>query len=134
MSASILVVEDDPEIANILEYLLKYEGYKINLIADGQQAYDLVTKEPEGEETPVPDVVLLDIMLPHVDGIQICTAIRSTPRWKNVPVIMLTAKTQDISVSFATRAGADDYIIKPFSPQDVLTRIREAREKKASAE
>ena len=103
MNASIMVVEDDPEIANILEYLLKYEGYEITLLADGRQAYDLVTKETEGEETPVPDVVLLDIMLPHVDGIQICTAIRNTPRWKNVPVIMLTAKTQDISIASRQR-------------------------------
>lgn len=134
MSASILVVEDDPEIANILDYLLKYEGYDITMISDGREAYNLVTKEPEGAETPLPDVVLLDIMLPHVDGIQICAAIKGSERWKDVPVIMLTAKTQEFTVSFAARAGADDYIMKPFSPQDVLTRIRAVREKNAAAE
>ena len=127
MKPKILVVEDDPEIANILTYLLEHDGYDITLLTDGRDAYKLITKEPaEGDPGP-PDVALLDIMLPHVDGIQLCTAIKASPVWKNVPVVILTAKTQDFTVSFAMRAGADDYIIKPFSPTDVLTRLKSVR-------
>lgn len=118
--ATILVVEDDDDIGMLLEFLLSGAGFEVERIADGQRASDFIASAGPCQ------IVLLDVMLPHVDGIELLTRIRANPRWAGVPVIMLTSKSTTADLERAKLAGASDYITKPFLPQQVLTRIHAA--------
>lgn len=124
MKPSILVVEDDETISYILDFMLKREGYEVTTAADGLEALNVIRTPPESDMMSHPDIVLLDIMLPNIDGLQLITEIRNTPHWRNVPIIMLTAKSQETSVLKALEAGANDYITKPFLPAEVLARVK----------
>lgn len=124
MKPSILVVEDDETISYILDFMLKREGYEVTTAADGLEALSVIRTPPETDMMSHPDIVLLDIMLPNIDGLQLITEIRNTPHWRNVPIIMLTAKSQETSVLKALEAGANDYITKPFLPAEVLARVK----------
>ncbi len=124
MKPSILVVEDDETISYILDFMLKREGYEVTIASDGLEALSIIRTPPESDMMSHPDIVLLDIMLPNIDGLQLITEIRSTPHWRNVPIIMLTAKSQESSVLKALEAGASDYITKPFLPAEVLARVK----------
>jgi len=110
----ILVVDDEEPIAEILEYNLRKAGYETQAAYDGEQALQIF-------ESSKPDLVLLDIMLPGRDGIDVCEQIRKN---SSVPVLMLTAKDAEDDVVQGLNAGADDYITKPFSPREVLARVR----------
>jgi len=113
-----LVIEDDDQIAFLLRFILEREGYAVQLARDGRIAQQLIdTLEP-------PSVVTLDVMLPHVDGFQLLKLIRSRPAWKNVPVLMLTSKSQEKDIVRALDAGASDYILKPFKPDELRARIK----------
>ncbi|MGO1770019.1 MAG: MtrAB system response regulator MtrA [Microbacterium sp.] len=114
MAARILVVDDDTALAEMIGIVLRTEGFEPHFCADGAQAVDAWRREK-------PDLVLLDLMLPGKDGIQICTEIR---RESGVPVIMLTARTDTTDVVNGLEAGADDYIVKPFNPKELVARIR----------
>ncbi len=114
MPDKILVVDDEEPIAEILEYNLRKAGYETEAAYDGEQALQLFHKSE-------PDLVLLDIMLPGRNGIDVCEQIR---KHSSVPVLMLTAKDAEDDVVEGLNAGADDYITKPFSPREVLARIR----------
>lgn len=118
-AASILIVEDDDHIAFLLKFMLEREQYDITIAADGQQARELI----EGGGAP-PALVLLDVMLPHVDGFELVRLIRAQPGWTAVPILMLTAKTQESDIVRALDAGANDYIVKPFQPNALLARVR----------
>jgi len=116
--ASVLVVEDDVHIAHILSFMLERQGYTVTHVADGRAAVEHVASQP------APDLVLLDVMLPYVDGFEIVGLIRAQAGWETTPVIMLTAKNSERDTVRALDAGASDFIIKPFQPQELLARLR----------
>jgi two-component system phosphate regulon response regulator PhoB len=117
MSAKILVVEDDAALAELLKYNLGREGFKISSATDGEEA--LIAVE---EETP--DLLVLDWMLPHVSGIEICRQLRARTDTKDLPVIMLTARGEEEDRVRGLEIGADDYLTKPFSMTELVARIR----------
>ncbi|HLA35294.1 MAG TPA: response regulator [Rhodocyclaceae bacterium] len=115
---TILVVEDDDSIAMLLRFILEREGYLVVYAAEGRQAQNLIaTMAP-------PNLVLLDIMLPYIGGFDLLDFIRSRDAWKDSPVLMLTAKGTERDIARALDAGADDYIVKPFQPDEMKARIR----------
>ena len=113
-----LVVEDDDQIAYLLRFILEHEGFKVEAAADGRLANDLVMNGP------TPALVLLDVMLPFMDGYQLLAAIRARKGWETVPVLMLTAKSQEKDIVRALDSGAADYMVKPFRPDELRSRIR----------
>lgn len=115
--ARIIVVEDEKSIAQVITYNLEKEGYQVRLFKDGAQAWQEIQKE-------IPDLLLLDWMVPGMDGLEICRQVRAHPRTAHVPVIMLTAKTQETDKIVGLEMGADDYIPKPFSPRELTARVK----------
>jgi DNA-binding response OmpR family regulator len=115
---SVMIVEDDAIVARLLGHTLMQRGFSVNLAGDGKMAFDTVANEPP------PSLVLLDIILPFFDGFEVLDKIRNQKSWENVPIIMLTSKTQEPSVVRAFNAGADDYITKPFQIEELMARIR----------
>ena len=113
-----LVVEDDRTIALLVRFLLEREGYTVDHCADGRVALERITT---GER---PALALLDIMLPYVDGYELLAAIRQQAGWEGVPVLMLSAKGAEGDIVRALDAGADDYIVKPFQPDELKARLR----------
>ncbi len=114
---TILVVEDEKEIRDLLAHCLRKEGFAPILAADGETAISKARKEK-------PDLVLLDILLPKADGLEVLRGIRSSPGIEGTPVVMLTAKGEETDRVVGLELGADDYITKPFSPREVVARIR----------
>jgi DNA-binding response OmpR family regulator len=112
-----LVVDDDPDIRGVVVYMLERIGYEVHLESDGEaglrQAIDLR-----------PDVVLLDWMMPRLSGVEVCRSLRSKPDLMSIAVILLTAKAQESDVQLGFDAGADDYIVKPFSPRELISRVQ----------
>jgi len=113
----IFVVEDEPDIAELLEYNLRRDGYQVEVVRDGADAVDLIRDK-------APNLVLLDLMLPGVDGLEICRALKQDPASREIPVIMVTARGEESDVVLGLGLGADDYISKPFSPRELLARVR----------
>ena len=118
MAASALVVEDDPQIAHILRFILEREGYAVHHAADGRSAQNLI------DTLAAPAIVTLDVMLPHTDGYELLKRIRATPGWEAVPVILLTARSQEKDIVRGLEAGANDYIVKPFKPDELRARVK----------
>ncbi|WP_229414683.1 response regulator transcription factor [Zemynaea arenosa] len=114
----ILVVEDDEHIAQVLKFMLERQGYQATLCADGATARSHIASQPAAA------LVLLDVMLPHVDGFELVGLIRRNEDWRDTPIIMLTAKNMETDIVRALDAGASDYIAKPFQPNELLARIR----------
>ena len=113
-----LIVEDDKSLAMLLRFFLEREGFSVHHAADGREAQRLIaTLAPPG-------IALLDIMLPYVDGFELIASIRSQPGWEKLPVMMLTAKGSERDIARALDAGADDYVVKPFQPDEIKARIR----------
>ncbi len=121
MSRRILVVDDEPNIVLSLEYLMRRAGYIVHTAADGDAALAAIADE-------VPDLVLLDINMPKRNGYEVCETIRGNPDWRHVRIVMLTAKGSDVEREKGLALGADDYITKPFSTQEVVNRIGELLE------
>ena len=115
---SVLVVEDDENISHLLKFMLQREKYVVHLARDGREAKQFI------ESNAPPDIVLLDVMLPFFDGFTLVALLREQPAWKTTPVIMLTAKTQEHDIVRALHAGANDYILKPFQPAELLARVK----------
>jgi len=113
-----LVVEDDPDIGKLLQWVLQREGFEVVLVPDGRQAMDRIAAGPATR------IVVLDLMLPHVSGHELLAALRASEAWRAVPVIMLTAKSQEKDIVKALDAGANDYMLKPFQPAELRARIR----------
>lgn len=111
---TILIADDNKQITSILEEYAKKEGFVSKIAPDGREAIDLFQKLS-------PDIVLLDVMMPKMDGFEVCREIRKT---SNVPVIMITARGEDFEKIMGLDIGADDYIVKPFSPGEVMARVR----------
>lgn len=116
--ASVLVAEDDDHIAYLLNFMLTREKYTVHLAANGREAKQFI------ENNPPPAIVLLDVMLPFFDGFALLGILREQAGWKTTPVIMLTAKTQEQDIVRALSAGANDYVVKPFQPAELLARIK----------
>jgi len=117
MKETILIVEDEKDIVKMLEYNLGKEGFKILSARDGETALELVGKEH-------PDLILLDLMLPGIDGLEVCKALKEEKRTTLIPIIMLTAKSQESDKVIGLELGADDYMTKPFSPRELIARIK----------
>lgn len=117
MTAHILIVEDEAALSTLLAYNLEKEGFTVRVAADGEQAVEALAEEQ-------PDLVLLDWMLPHYSGIEICRRIRRDPATRALPVIMLTAKGEEADRIRGLDTGADDYVTKPFSPAELIARVR----------
>lgn len=113
----IVIIEDEPDILEVLSYNLQREGFEVFSATNGTLGLSLVNKE-------VPDLILLDLMLPGMDGIEICSAIKNDPATQNTLVIMVTAKGEESDIVLGLGVGADDYITKPFSPKELVARVK----------
>jgi len=117
MKPHILVVEDEDALATLLEYNLGKEGFRVSLAPDGEEALLQVDEE-------TPDIVILDWMLPKVSGIEVCRRLRQSPKTRNLPIIMLTARGEEGDRIRGLDTGADDYVVKPFAMSELGARIR----------
>jgi len=113
----ILIVDDEPDIVELVAYNLRREGFDVSPAFDGEEALARIRKEKF-------DFVILDLMLPGIKGMEICRIMRNDPRTKNIPIIMLTAKGEEVDKILGLEMGADDYMTKPFSPRELLARIK----------
>ena len=113
----ILVAEDDPDIGNLLDHYLKKAGFSPTVVTTGRDVMPQIKRE-------APDLLVLDLMLPGLDGLEICRAIRADANAASIPIIMLTAKAEESDRIVGLELGADDYITKPFSPNEVVARVR----------
>ncbi len=118
MGYSVLVVEDEPNIVDSLSFLMKQAGHDVRIARDGDAALRTM-------EAKVPDLVLLDVMLPRRDGYDVCRAIRANPQWKDIRIVLLTAKGRELDRRKGLELGADDYITKPFSTREIVQRVEE---------
>lgn len=114
----VLVVDDDPYILMSLEFLMKKAGYQVLVARNGTEALEQVRDQ-------LPDLVLLDIMMPDVDGYEICRQIKATPQWQKAKVVFLSAKTREADIQKGLGLGAALYVSKPFSTRDLMKQIRE---------
>ena len=115
--ARILVIEDEPDLAKILEYNLRQEKFAVEIGKNGEEG---LTKARRGS----PDLIVLDLMLPDLDGLEVCRRLKSDSKTKAIPVLMLTAKGNEMDRVVGFEVGADDYLTKPFSPRELVLRIR----------
>ncbi len=117
MRKNILVIEDDPAIQELVVHYLKSQGFAVETARDGQRGLALARKGAA-------DLVVLDLMLPEMDGIEVCKALRQDPKTAALPVLMLTAKGEETDKVVGLEIGADDYVTKPFSPKELMARIK----------
>jgi len=117
MASRILIVDDEPNIVLSLEYLMKREGFEVAVAADGEVALRAMAERR-------PDLVILDIMMPRLNGFEVCQRIRAEPAWRGVRVLMLTAKGRETELKKGLEVGADAYVTKPFSTKDLVAEIR----------
>jgi DNA-binding response OmpR family regulator len=126
MPATILIVDDEPNIIVPLQFLMEQNGYRVLVAQSGEEAIESIMQYR-------PDLVLLDIMLPGIDGYEVCEIIRLNPEWKDTRVIFLTAKGRDMDMAKGMVLGADAFITKPFSNADVIRQVKALLEKKNAA-
>jgi len=117
MTKRILIVDDEPNIVISLEFLMRREGFEAEIAVDGEAALEAVARTK-------PDLVVLDVMLPRLDGFEVCRRIRADPDSRSVKVLMLTARGRETEVARGLALGADAYVTKPFSTRDVVAQIR----------
>jgi len=117
MRETLLIVEDEKDIIKMLEYNLKKEGFKVLSVRGGEDALGLVNSDR-------PDLIILDLMLPGMDGLEVCKTLKGDAKTASIPVIMLTAKSQESDKIVGLELGADDYMTKPFSPRELIARIK----------
>jgi DNA-binding response OmpR family regulator len=117
MKEKILIVDDEKDIVKMLDYNLKKEGFRMVSASDGEDALDLAGREH-------PDLIILDLMLPGMDGLEVCKTLKKENKTSGIPIIMLTAKTQEADKVVGLEIGADDYVTKPFSPRELIARVK----------
>ena len=117
MSKTILIVDDEPNIVVPLQFLMEKNGYQALVAQSGEEALEAVSKYS-------PDLVLLDIMLPGIDGFEVCEIVKLNPEWKHIKIIFLTAKGRDVDIAKGMVLGADEYIAKPFSNQQIVESVQ----------
>jgi DNA-binding response OmpR family regulator len=113
---AVVIAEDDADIRDLLVFKLMQDGFDVRAVGDGPAALDAVATE-------CPDLVILDVMMPGMSGLDVCQRLRSEQATKNLPVILLTARAQEADVESGFGVGADDYVTKPFSPRELLSRV-----------
>ena len=113
----VLIVDDDPDIQRLVSYNLSQAGFQVTTAVSGRLALDSVQKHP-------PDLIILDVMLPDIDGLEVCRSLRQRDNSRRIPVIMLTARTEEIDRVVGFEVGADDYVMKPFSPRELVLRVK----------
>lgn len=123
----ILVVDDEPDILELVEYNLRKEGYQVSLANDGQEAIAIAKKV-------LPDMIILDIMMPRMDGIETCRVLRALPEFKDTFMVFLTARSEEYSEIAGFNVGADDYIAKPIKPRALISRINAILRRKSNAD
>lgn len=116
--STVLLIEDEEDITELISYHAQKEGYKISAVGSGEDAITHLTSEE------LPDLILLDLMLPGMTGIDICRTLKANPKWVHIPVIMVSAKNEESDVVRGLEIGAEDYIEKPFSPKVLMVRIK----------
>ncbi len=116
MSKKVLIADDEPNIVTSLEYLMNKRGYEVKVARNGDEALALVASF-------LPDVVLLDVMMPRRSGYEVCQQIRERPDWQHIKVVMLSAKGREAEVNKGLSLGADSYVTKPFSNQELVDKI-----------
>jgi DNA-binding response OmpR family regulator len=121
MSKKILIVDDEPGIIVALQFLMEQNGYATMVAFSGEEAMEAVAKHH-------PDLILLDIMLPVVDGFEVCQRIRENPAWKDIRIVLVTALGSDLNVTKGLDLGADAYVTKPFSNADLVAKVKELLE------
>ena len=127
MKSKILVVDDEPDVVHLIEYNLKAAGFDVISAADGEQA---LKKARSGN----PDLIILDLMLPEVEGLEVCKILRRDASTSAIPIVMLTAKASETDRVLGLELGADDYVTKPFSPRELVLRVKRLLRKEATAE
>jgi DNA-binding response OmpR family regulator len=118
MAKKVLIADDEPNIVTSLEFLLEKAGYEVKVARTGDEALELV-------ESFAPDAVLLDVMMPSKSGYVVCQEIRENPAWRDIKIIMLTAKGRDVEIDKGFALGANAYITKPFSTKELVTTVRD---------
>ncbi len=113
----IAVVEDDKDILQLLEYNIRASGFEVVTSRDGFEALDVIRQN-------LPDLIILDLMLPNLDGFDVCKELKRDPETKHIPILMLTARGEEVDRIVGLELGADDYVVKPFSPRELVLRIR----------
>ena len=116
-SPLVLVAEDDEDIRSLVAFRLERAGYRVIAAADGRRAYEVAVAQ-------LPDLAVLDVMMPRLDGYELMRRLRADERTSRLPIILLTARAQESDVQRGLEAGADDYIRKPFSPQELMARVQ----------
>ncbi|MDE2298073.1 MAG: response regulator transcription factor [Burkholderiales bacterium] len=115
----VLIVEDDDSIAQLLEFMMRREGFEVQTCRDGRDAERRIV-----EGAPPPALVVMDVMLPYTDGFELLALLRRQPLWRDVPVLMLSAKSQEHDIVRAIDAGSSGYVVKPFQPRELMARVR----------
>ena len=113
----ILVVEDEEDILELVSFNLKKQGYQVKGVTSGEEALQEARRK-------IPSLIILDLMLPGVDGFNVCKSLKNDPRTKAVPIVMLTARSEEADIVIGLELGADDYLTKPFSPRELIARVR----------
>jgi len=116
VSKTVLIADDEPNIVAAIEFLLKQRGYEVQTARDGGEALRAI-------ERIVPDLIVLDVMMPQTSGYEVCQAIRRRPEWRHIKVVMLSAKGRDAEVNKGMAMGADVYVTKPFSTRELMAKI-----------
>ena len=122
MTKKNLIVDDEPNVVMPIQFLMEQQGYRVMIAERGEDALDLIYQYE-------PDLVLLDILLPGIDGYEVCEIIRLNPNYRNVKIIFLTAKGREVEIAKGLALGADAYITKPFSNAELLAKVKELLEK-----
>ena len=118
MARKVLIVDDEPNIVVPLEFLMEQNGYEVMIAQSGEECLEIISKDR-------PDLLLLDIMLPGIDGFEVCEILRLNPDWKDIKIIFLTAKGREVDIAKGMVLGADAYITKPFSNEHIVRQVRE---------
>ena len=118
MAKEILIVDDEPSIVIPIQFLMEQQGYSVIVAENGEDALDIIHKYK-------PDLVLLDIMLPGIDGYEVCEIVRLNPKYRHIKIIFLTAKGREVEIAKGMALGADAYITKPFSNAEVVEKVKE---------
>ncbi|MFQ5718994.1 MAG: response regulator [Acidobacteriota bacterium] len=122
---SVLVIEDEPDILQVMEYNLAREGFAVSTAPDGERGLARARADR-------PDLILLDLMLPVIEGTEVCRLLRASPQTASIPIIMVTAKGEESDVVLGLGLGADDYVCKPFRPRELIARVRAVLRRRAS--
>ncbi|MBE7556622.1 MAG: response regulator [Anaerolineales bacterium] len=125
MAKKVLIVDDETNIVISLEFLMEQAGYELRIAPNGREALEQVAAF-------APDLILLDVMMPHINGFDVCRRIRENPAWQNIKIIMLTAKGREVEMAKGLALGADAYITKPFSTKELLAQVRHILEDNGS--